>query len=38
MFLSLSRGTTIKMRYLCPFCANSAISIAVHISIKISNF
>ena len=28
----LSRGTAMKLRHLCPFCAIPAIYIAVHIS------
>ena len=38
MFSSLSRETTMKIRHFCPFCAIPAISIAVYISVKISNF
>ena len=38
MFLSLSRGTAMKIRHFCPFCAIPVISIAVHISVKITNF
>ena len=32
MFSGLSRGTTMKIRGFCPFCAIPAIAIAVHIS------
>ena len=37
MFSILSRGTTMKIRHLCPFCAIPAIFIAIHISIT-NNF
>ena len=37
IFSSLSRGTTMKIRHLCPFYAITAISIAVHISVTKNN-
>ena len=37
MFSSLCRGTTMKIRHLCPFCAIPAIFIAIHISVT-NNF
>ena len=39
MFLSLRRGTTMKIRHFCPFLSPiPSISIAFHISVTISNF
>ena len=37
MFWTLPRGTTMKIRHLCPFCAIPAISIAIHMSVT-NNF
>ena len=38
MFSGLSRGTAMKIRRFCPFCAIPVIPIAVHISATTINF